>query len=215
MEPTSNDRLPPLYLIADVDTAADAGVDLVDVVSQYLAAGGRMVSLRPGSANDRTLVDIGKRIAGLVFAVSGVFLVHRRVDLVQLLGADGVHLPARGFTGAEVYQIVRSRLLVGRSCHDEREVRRASASSGFVTLGPLFESVSKPGYGPGIDASTFRKLSNSTNARIYALGGVRPDNVEDCIDAGADGVAVLGGIVLADSPGEATAGYLEALQDAG
>lgn len=204
-----------LYLIADVQTALDAGVDLVEVVRGFVSAGGRMVSLRGKGVDDRTVVGVGRKVAGLVFAAGGTFLVHRRVDIAQLLGADGVHSPSSGFRPAEVYRIVGRPTLVGKSCHDADDVVAAASDGvGFATLGPVFESVSKPGYGPRVAPSAFRSIAEQVDLALYALGGVVPQNVADCFDAGAVGVAVVGGVVTADDPAAATGRYLEAIRQA-
>lgn len=209
----SRDELPALYLIADVDTATELEVDLVEVIRDFVSAGGRMVSLRPGGADDRELLRIGRQVSGLIFSVGGYFLVHRRVDLARLLAADGVHLPSRGFTGREVSQLLQRSTVLGRSCHGSREVERAEEQCfDFATLGPVFESVSKPGYGPAIKASEFEQIAEASRIPIFALGGVVPQNAAQCVELGAAGVAVVGGIVGADCPRKATREYLEAIE---
>lgn len=212
---SNRSELPALYLIADVDTAARLQVDLVEVIREFVGSGGRMVSLRPGDADDRELLRIGRLISGLIFSVGGIFLVHRRVDLARLVGADGVHLPSRGFDSREISQLLPPSTVLGRSCHDRREIERADKNDfNFATLGPLFESVSKPGYGPKFGSSEFENIADATGIPIFALGGVVPQKVARCFELGARGVAVVGGIVGAESPGEATRGYLKAIEAA-
>ena len=219
MAANQTDELPSLYLIADVATAEKTGVDLTGVVSQFVAAGGRMVSLRPSAGADRDLIEMGKVLSGLVFAAGGTFLVHRRADVARLVGAHGVHAPGRGFSAGQVSNVMGTKHLVyGRSCHHRADVndvdRTALSDSTFATLGPLFESVSKSGYGPEISPGQFRDIARDADIPIYALGGVLPDNVGDCFDAGARGVAVVGGILGAESVAEATTAYLEAIRRA-
>ncbi len=207
-------RLHQLYLIADVGFAQSFDVDLVGVVEEFVSAGGRMVSLRCTEGDDRYLLEVGKEIAGLLYAVRGTFLVHRRVDLAMLLGADGVHLPSKGFSKRELEQLMGRAVLGGRSCHSAEEIQRWQRVGGdFATLGPLFSSISKPEYGPQWEAEEFRDVARSSQVFIYALGGVVPENVHQCFEAGASGVAVVGGIMGAASPFEATQRYLEAIDE--
>lgn len=213
MAATEGERLFPLYLIADVDTARRGDIDLVDVVAQFVRAGGRMISLRPGGADDRRLLELGTALASQLAGTAGTFLVHRRVDLAVLLDADGVHLPSNGIRPHQVVHLMNSRkVVIGRSCHSREEVVRCDDGQwSFATLGPLFESVSKPGYGPGIDSDEFSGVADAVEVAVYALGGVVPDNVARCLQAGAFGVAVVGGILGAESPFEATRRYLDAI----
>lgn len=206
-------RLKELYLIADVESAERASVDLIQVVRRFISAGGRMISLRGGGAPDDELMRIGKEIGALVYGAAGLFLVHRRLDLAKLLAADGVHLPSKGFSVAQARQILGASAVVGRSCHSAEEVRQAAREgASFATLGPVFKSISKVGYGPAISLSELASLAEEVDLPIYALGGVLPENAASCLDAGAAGVAVLGGIVGAQSPFDATTAYLDELQ---
>lgn len=214
--PGSQRRLRALYLIADVGFAERFDVDLVCVVEEFVRAGGRMVSLRPAGGDDRRVLDVGRELAGLLYAVGGTFLVHRRVDLALLLGADGVHLPSRGMRRGELEQLLGRSVIAGRSCHTGEDVECWSDDGGnFATLGPLFSSISKPDYGPEIGTGEFGAAARSTGLPVYALGGVVPERVAECFDAGARGVAVVGGLMKAPSVFEATREYLEAIEEAG
>ena len=200
-----------LYLIADMETAERLEVDLVAVVRGFVSAGGRMVSLRGGSASDQDLMKVGREVAAQLGAVGGKFLVHRRVDLASWLGADGVHLPGGGLEAYQVRRLMGPSAVVGRSCHNAAEVLEYHEESDFLTLGPLFASLSKPGYGPELTVDSFREIAGAAEVGIFSLGGVLPEHCRICKEAGAAGVAVVGGILGARSPFEATERYLRAL----
>ena len=98
-------------------------------------------------------------------------------------GADGTHLAA-----ADPFP-ARRPPIVGRSCHDHADLRRAAAEGcDYATLSPIFPTSSKPGYGPALGV---RSLAGSPLS-VYALGGVTPLNAAACRHAGAAGVAVMG-----------------------
>jgi len=104
---------------------------------------------------------------------------------------DGVHLAA-----ADRFPVVRPRV-VGRSCHSRADLEEAAREGcDYATLSPVFESVSKPGYGPALGVDALRDAP----LPVYALGGVDPANARSCIDAGATGVAVMGYVMRADDP---------------
>lgn len=211
MAPSRARTLSALYLIADLGYADDQQIDLVAAVGDYLRAGGRFVSLRGGDCGDRRLIELARRIGGMVYSAGGTFLVHRRADIARLAGADGVHLSSRGLRRRDAVRLLDHSAVVGRSCHQQSEVEDARREDiGFVTLGPIFESLSKPGYGPRLDPREFEAAS-AVSLPVYALGGVVPGRVTDCLKLGASGVGVVGGILGADSPFEATSRYLEML----
>jgi len=81
-----------------------------------------------------------------------------------------------------------------------------------VTLSPVFASASKPGYGPvlGLDGLAVH-VASASGTPVYALAGVRPDDVPGCLAAGAHGVAIMGAAMR--DPGAVT-DYLAALSGA-
>ena len=102
----------------------------------------------------------------------------------------------------------------GRSVHNPDEARNALARGAqYLFFSPVFNPQGKPGYaGIGIDALNDFVQYVQGRVPVYALGGVTPDRVGPCLDAGSYGIAVLSGIMMADCPGEATSAYLSALR---
>jgi thiamine-phosphate pyrophosphorylase len=90
--------------------------------------------------------------------------------------------------------------LIGVSAHGLRDVEAAAAAGAdYVTLSPIFLTVSKPGYGPALGVAAIEPAAKRGIA-IIALGGVSADVVPLCLDAGAAGVAVMGEIMRSDDP---------------
>jgi thiamine-phosphate pyrophosphorylase len=101
----------------------------------------------------------------------------------------------------------RARLLVGRSCHDRSELVRACDDRlDYVTLSPVTATASKPGYGPALgvaglrDQVTALRAGRADTPTVLALGGVDADNAGYWVEAGADGVAVMGAVMGSADP---------------
>jgi thiamine monophosphate synthase len=70
-----------------------------------------------------------------------------------------------------------------------------------VTLGPWAATPSKPGYAPALSPDELAALTRLDGAPpVYALGGVTPSTVADCLAAGARGAAVMGAVMRAERP---------------
>ncbi|MEV1146268.1 thiamine phosphate synthase [Micromonospora sp. NPDC049799] len=168
---------------------------LVEVVAAAVAGGVRWVVLRE---KDLPRVERAALAADLraILAEAGGTLVVAGPDP---LDSDAVHLPAAG-----PYPPPRLGL-VGRSCHDEAELARLTTED-YATLSPVYPTPTKPGYGPPLRPTGLADLIRVSPVPVLALGGVEsPDQVRECVAAGAVGVAVLGAIMRAGDPAEAAA----------
>lgn len=109
--------------------------------------------------------------------------LHDHLHLAQEYGLGGVHLNSRnpaapaGWTG-----------LVSRSCHSIEELR---CGGDYMTLSPIFDSISKPWLRAAFDEGTLREAAarGLINDRVYALGGVTPERYELVEDIGFGGAA--------------------------
>ena len=117
--------------------------------------------------------------------------------------ADGVHLS--GFDRhPKMY-----KGLVGRSCHGLDEVRQAEIEGAdYVTISPVFETESKPGYGPALGLGGLGRIARQAHVPVYALGGIDLGRVAACRDAGAAGIAVQGAVARSPNPEETIAALL-------
>jgi thiamine-phosphate pyrophosphorylase len=157
---------------------------LVETVGVAVRCGARAVVLRekdlPAEERDRLAGLLGELLA----PVDGVLIRAGGTS-----GGDAVHLAA-----AEPFPAPRPSL-VGRSCHDAEELRRArDEGCDYATISPVFPTASKPGYGPALGLDGLAAVA-AAGPPAYALGGVAPADVRGCLAAGARGVAVMGAIM--------------------
>jgi thiamine-phosphate diphosphorylase len=90
-------------------------------------------------------------------------------------------------------------------------VERERQGADFVLFGPVYPSPSKPGYRPAAGTAGLAKVARGLSIPVFALGGISPERVPECLDAGAYGVAVMSGLMQADRPAACARAYLEEL----
>jgi thiamine-phosphate pyrophosphorylase len=114
-----------------------------------------------------------------------------RVDLALACDAAGVHLPERDIPTSEARKLVGKRL-VGRSAHSLGAAAAAeSEGADYVIYGPVWPSASHQGVAPvGIDA--LAEVARSVRIPVLAIGGVTPERIAECHEAGAAGYAAIG-----------------------
>src|SRR5438552_201110 len=196
---------PILYLITrgvTAETTTPASEEFRNIllqVSAAVAAGIQLIQIREKNLTARVLFDLTSRVVAIASGSSTRILVNDRADVAATAGADGVHLTTRSLTPAVIRRTFGSTFLVGASTHSLNEAREAQrGGADFVVFGPTFFSSSKAQYGPPLGvhqlAESARELSPFP---LIALGGISIKNVNECLRAGAGGIA---GISLFGEP---------------
>lgn len=165
----------PLIAVTPVTPVADEGAKIAAI----LDAGWWRVHLRHPEASAAELTAVIKSIPQ---RVRDRVTMHDRHSLAQIHGIGGLQLNARNPMPPYGW-----RGMLSRSCHNMRDVAR-SAVMHYITLSPVMDSISKPGY-RGVE---FAHLP--TGVRIIALGGITPANLTDMRRRGFGGAAMLGAV---------------------
>lgn len=198
---------PPLLVVTD---RKQARRPLEEVAEAVFAAGCRWLLLREKDLPAEERLALATRLSALAQQHSATLAVG--ADLEAARHADGLHLPRDGNVSA-ARAALGPNALIGLSAHDLAEARAAAAAGAdYVTLSPVFESVSKPGYGPALGPAAVRRAVDALPIPVLALGGIAPDNAAGCMAAGAAGVAVMGDVMRAEEPGETVAALLASLR---
>lgn len=196
-----------LYLITDPQLG-----DPVLATRAALSAGppGRTaVQVRHPGASPRELHALASALRPICRRAGAPLLVNDRVDVAQLAGADGVHLPERGLDVAQARALLGPKAWIARSCHDrEGLVRAEAAGASFATLGPVGPV---PGKNPPLGIDGFADAIRGLSLPVYALGGVNAGSARPLADAGAAGVAVVRSVFAAPDPAAAVTDLLRAL----
>ena len=120
--------------------------------------------------------------------------------LAASVGAAGVHLGAGDAAIATARALLGEGALIGVSCYDDPGRARDAVALGadYVAFGALFPSGTKPGACKA-DSSLLRQ-ARMLGVPVVAIGGITPENAAIPIDAGADLLAVVGGVFDAPDP---------------
>jgi thiamine-phosphate pyrophosphorylase len=204
-------RLPARLLV--ITDRKGAGRPLEQVVAAALRGGCRWLSLREKDLAHDERVALLRRILALARPFGATISVHGDLAAAAAAGV-GVHLPAGG-APAQARARLGKGALIGLSVHSTQEAATVDPAADYVTLSPVFASISKPGYGPALGVHDLADAAARARVPIVALGGITADNLSTCLAAGASGVAVMGAVMAAADPGAATAALVRALAAAG
>jgi thiamine-phosphate diphosphorylase len=197
MKRTRPSPLGRIHWIVNLDETAISEKALLAHAERLLDTGLPSLQLRAKSWPTARIVEGGGALRALARERGARFLVNGDPEAAALLGADGVHLPARGRSAAAARAILGPAALLGRSAHDEDELA-AAIDVDWVLLAPVFATRSKPG-APPMGLARFVELAARSPAPAIALGGVDRTNAESCFAAGAAGVAAVSALLGKDA----------------
>ncbi|MDE5650851.1 MAG: thiamine phosphate synthase [Duncaniella sp.] len=182
----------PMIRIAITPEGIDERNEASDVAA-ILRSGWDRVHLRHPGASRRDMINL---LESIPQTYHNRLVLHGHFDLMNEFNLGGLHLNHRCPEPPALYHGALSK-----SCHTINEVMEASESGkfGYVTLSPIFDSISKSGYKSRFSAKELSLLSGITALPVIALGGIDLSRLETIRLYGFDGFAMLGALPWGDT----------------
>jgi thiamine-phosphate diphosphorylase len=206
-------RLPIPCLTLITDRRLCQSLSLEEAVVRAVGGGVNVVQLREKDLAAAQLVPLADRLRAIT-QDKALLIVNSRLDVAQVCGADGVHLPERGPSVAVTRRLAGDGFIIGRSVHSAEEaVRAQDEGADYVQVGAIFPTRSHPGL-PAAGLGLLESVAARVTIPIVAVGGISAGNVGQVMQAGARGAAVISAILDAPSPGAAARRLAEAMVEA-
>ena len=210
-EPAGDCRL---YLVTP--TTADAL--FADTLARALDAGDvAAVQLRLKDAD----ADAWRRTIDALRPVAqsrGVaFLLNDRPELVRATGCDGAHVGQTDTPAREARLVMGPELMLGVTCHDSRDLAMQAGEDGadYVAFGAFFPTLTKDAP-TRADPAIIAWWSELMELPCIAIGGITAGNCAPLVQAGANFLAVVGGVwAHPDGPGAGVRAINAAIAEAG
>jgi thiamine-phosphate pyrophosphorylase len=184
---------PFLYPIIDVTRVSRAEVR--GAVLALAGAGVRLIQLRAKQLPDGELLDTAREAVAAARAAGARLLVNDRADIARLAGADGVHVGQDDLRPRDVRRLLADGAIVGCSTHSLQQALDALQEPiDYLAVGPVFSTLSKDNPDPVVGLDLIREVRRHTRLTLVAIGGILPENAAAVVAAGADGLAVIGGL---------------------
>ncbi len=143
--------------------------------------------------------DLARQLLFLCRRQRVPLIVNDDIELASRIGADGVHLGREDGRLAEAREVLPESAIIGISCYNSLETALEAESGGatYVAFGRFFASTTKPVAQPA-ELATLHRARQQLTVPVVAIGGILPDNGGSLLQAGADLLAVIGGIFDSD-----------------
>jgi thiamine-phosphate diphosphorylase len=203
-------ELPRLFIVTD--DAVVGRPDFHELARGVLdAADGRCaIQIRARRLSGGRFMQLARQL-GAAASRSGVGIwINDRVDVALATRADGLQLGSRSVSTESARRLLGRYAWIGRSVHSVEEACTADAD--VLVLGNVYLTESHPGRS-SLGLGPVREAAG-TGRPIVGIGGITPERTGEVIEAGARGIAVVGGIWHVPDPIAAVGRYLRALEAA-
>lgn len=209
----SASRVEGLYVVIDRQAAGDRS--LVQLTGEAIDGGARVIQLRDKTGERGRVYQEAAELSALCRERDSVFIMNDYCDIAAAVGATGLHIGQQDMPLEAVRRVLPLNAIVGVSCEDVENVRRAVADGAdYIAVGAVFPTLQKADHVlAGLDVlRESRELVGSIP--LVAIGGINLQNVAGVIDAGADSVAVIGAVILQPDVRQAAAQMVATIRDA-
>jgi thiamine-phosphate pyrophosphorylase len=184
---------------------------LFEAVAAAIRGGASVIQYR-----DKNPVDapyVARELVKICHQHDVPLIINDDIELALLSKADGVHLGREDGNFIEARKHLGSAAIIGVSCYNsvDRALTAQALGATYVAFGRFFPSSSKPLAAPA-DLETLRKAKTVLQIPIVAIGGILPENGGQLLAAGADLLAVIGG-VFDHEPGQSALAYQHLFDD--
>ena len=193
-------------------TFADASFgDPVRLAEALFNAGARIIQVRNKRGSSRELLEQVERI--LSFAPHGAeIIVNDRLDVALIAGAGGVHLGQDDVPPVEGRRILGLDRIIGFSTHNlEQAMQAERLPVDYVAVGPIFLTATKEQPDPVVGLENLRAICQAIRKPVVAIGGIKLENAEDVLKAGATSVAVISDVLSAPDVASRVQSWIERL----
>jgi thiamine-phosphate pyrophosphorylase len=170
--------------------SADA---LFEAVAAAIRGGAVIVQYRDKNPTDAPYV--ARELVKICHQHNIPLIINDDIALAIQSNADGVHLGREDSKIIEARRRLGNAAIIGVSCYNsiERALMAQTLGATYIAFGRFFPSSSKPLASPA-DIGTLREAKTAIHLPIVAIGGILPENGGRLLAAGADVLAVIGGI---------------------
>lgn len=185
-----------IYLVTD--EACLHGRPLLECVEEALAAGVTLVQYRAKAADGGVLYAEACKLKELCDKYNVPLIINDRLDIALAVGAAGVHLGQDDLPCAVARRLLGEDFIIGVSAHNPAEaVQAVSEGADYLGCGAVFGTATKHDVAK-LGLENLRAIRKAVAVPMVGIGGITADNYAEVLATGANGAAIVSGILAQD-----------------
>lgn len=182
-----------IYLVTD--DGCLQGRALLDCVREALEGGVTLVQYRAKTASSAEMYAEALQLKALCDSFNVPLIINDRLDIAMAVGAAGVHLGQDDLPCAAARKILGEDYIIGVSAHNQAEAKAALQSGAdYLGCGAVFGTATKADV-KKLGTDGLAAICKAKGLPVVGIGGVTADNYREVRVAGADGAAIVSGIL--------------------
>ena len=182
-----------IYLVTD--DGCLQGRALIDCVREALEGGVTLVQYRAKTASSAEMYAEALQLKALCDSFNVPLIINDRLDIAMAVGAAGVHLGQDDLPCAAARRILGEDYIIGVSAHNPAEAKAALQSGAdYLGCGAVFGTATKADV-QKLGTDGLAAICKAKGLPVVGIGGVTADNYREVRAAGADGAAIVSGIL--------------------
>lgn len=182
-----------IYLVTDDGCLQGRG--LLDCVREALEGGVTLVQYRAKTASSAEMYAEALQLKALCDSFKVPLIINDRLDIAMAVGAAGVHLGQDDLPCAAARKLLGEDYLIGVSAHNPAEAKAALQSGAdYLGCGAVFGTATKADV-KKLGTEGLAAICKAKGLPVVGIGGVTADNYREVRAAGADGAAIVSGIL--------------------
>ena len=182
-----------LYLVTD--EKACLGKDFYACIEEAIKGGVKIVQLREKKISTKDFYGKALKVKEICKNYGALFIINDRLDIAQVVGADGIHLGQSDMPIEKAREILKDKFLIGATARNVEEAKRAELlGADYIGSGAIFGTSTKDN-AKKLEMEELKKIVASVKIPVFAIGGININNVSSLKNIGLQGICAVSGIL--------------------
>ena len=182
-----------IYLVTDEKACLGKGFYVC--IEEAIKGGVKIVQLREKNISTKDFYEKALKVKEICKNYEALFIINDRLDIAQVVGADGVHLGQSDMPIEKAREILKDKFLIGATARNVEEARKAELlGANYIGSGAIFGTNTKDN-AKKLEMEELKKIVASVKIPVFAIGGINIDNVSSLKNIGLQGICAVSGIL--------------------